>query len=424
MAYVDFKKGYVRFKLVYYGPKDSGKTANLEYLSKLNSNNEEIVPLGNESDDAGCFEHLPLYLGRIRGVDTTLKMYTVPGQEQYNKTRQMVLKDADGIVFVIDSGAEQLDSNIASLKNLQENLSRHNISLFDLPVVIQYNKRDLQDALPIDTLQESLNPYSWPMVESSVPEGKNIKKTLTLITQLIYKQTASQYSLVPSSAPTPAMENAPEPEPAPEATTETIPKPPPSPKPAIASPPQPLPSPDLPSLPPFEAEDEPISGSDLEMLELEEGDLEEQAVGTKKAPPPPSKLSSNLVAHLIESVPPPPILRNSSAPASEADPAGAGRIGIDLEPLLYGMESRLLARMGILEAALQDLSKKHEEHETKHRQDGKPPEPEGGKELAQNIANLANNMNDLSAEFQMFQSSIDLLSRKLDQLTASNEEKA
>jgi signal recognition particle receptor subunit beta len=306
-------------------------------LSKVNSDQGEIMPLGSDDGDTGHFEHLPLNLGRIRSIDTMLKMYTVPGGEPFNKTRQMVLKDVDGVVFVVDSDPEQLDANILSLQNLEENLAKRNISLFDLPVVIQYNKRDLEGALPIEKLEGSLNPYGWPLIESSVTKGKNVKKTLTQVTQLIYEQTASKYSLVPSMAPAMVLEEeSQEPEPILEEPTE---------------------------------------------LELKEDDLEEQTNNVKRVPPPPSKLSRSLAAHLIKSVPPPPVLRNSSLPTPKNQPAHSQATGIDLEPLLNELESRLLKRMDILEVCMQHVDKKHDK---------------------------------LAAEFQKFQESIDLLITKVN----------
>ncbi|MCP4677340.1 MAG: hypothetical protein GY854_17865 [Deltaproteobacteria bacterium] len=452
MAYVDFKRGYVRFKIVYYGPKESGKTTNLEYLSNLSSDGGEIMSLSNAADNTGHFEHLPLHLGRIRGIDTMLKMYTVPGQEQYNKTRQMVLKDVDGIVFVIDSQATQLDAGIAGLQNLEENLSRRNISLFDLPVVIQYNKRDLQGALPIEKLEGSLNPYGWPLIESSASEGNNVKKTLALITQLIYKQTASQYSLVPSLAPATivkreSLEEMPVPEVIQEAKAEleedseadaeqsALPKPfdeAPTfsklpgavamPGPVPGPPPPPKPAPKTSSPPQAETEDDLYRESDLEMCELEEDNLEDYVVDAKRAPPPPNKLSRGLAAHLIKSIPPPPVLRGSAELVSEDQPVSGSTAGVDLEPLLVGLENRLLARMGLLIDCLQDLAGKHGEHEANHRQDNAVPDQESWEELVQTTADLRGNLNDLTAEFQLFQSSIDLLPAKLEQTAGSHSE--
>ncbi|HDG98035.1 MAG TPA: gliding motility protein [Desulfobacterales bacterium] len=188
MAFVNLKNKEVQVKIVYYGPGRGGKTTNLEYIyKKFHSRiKTEMVTIKTQGDRTLFFDFLPLGLGQIKGYDIKIQLYTVPGQVKYNATRKLVLRGVDGVVFVADSMAVRRKHNILSLKNLQENLAAYNKSIFKIPLVIQYNKRDLASQgiplLPISTLQRDLNSkLKAPALEASALEGKNVAETLKRI---------------------------------------------------------------------------------------------------------------------------------------------------------------------------------------------------------------------------------------------------
>jgi len=157
------KNKEIQVKIVYYGPGRGGKTTNLEYLNEKFRDRikTEMVSLKTQGDRTLFFDFLPIGLGSIRGYDVRIQLYTVPGQVKYNATRKLVLKGVDGLVFVADSTREQRRKNIESLNNLHENLQDYNLNIFDMPLVLQYNKTDLQDTdtplLAAETLQQDLN---------------------------------------------------------------------------------------------------------------------------------------------------------------------------------------------------------------------------------------------------------------------------
>lgn len=188
MAFVNLKNRDVQVKIVYYGPGRGGKTTNLEYVYRKFRKRikTEMVTIKTQGDRTLFFDFLPLGLGKIKGYDIKIQLYTVPGQVKYNATRKLVLRGVDGVVFVADSMAVRRKHNILSLRNLQENLAAYNKSIFKIPLVIQYNKRDLASQgiplLPISTLQKDLNSkLKAPALEASALEGKNVVETLKRI---------------------------------------------------------------------------------------------------------------------------------------------------------------------------------------------------------------------------------------------------
>jgi hypothetical protein len=213
MAYVNFMQSTLRFKVVYYGPALSGKTTNLEYVHSLAKDKVELVSLDTEGDRTIFFDYMPLKLGKLGGMETLFKLYTVPGHVKYNSTRQMVLRDADGIVFVADSQRFALPDNLESLKNLRENLAKEGVNWQTIPTMIQYNKRDLPNVMSLDGLQKELNPVGFPFIEASATQGLNIKETLSAICNMVYRKTADQYkhgfqarTTAPSNPPETAQE--------------------------------------------------------------------------------------------------------------------------------------------------------------------------------------------------------------------------
>jgi signal recognition particle receptor subunit beta len=196
-------------KVVYYGPGLCGKTTNLQWIhEKLPIKNKgKMLSLATETDRTLFFDFLPIELGTIRGMKTRIQLYTVPGQVFYNATRRMVLKGADCIVFVCDSQEPMLDANVESVENLKENLEVNEIDAGEIPMVLQYNKRDLPNALPIEILNERLNVRNLPFYEAIALKGIGVEETLKGVTSLVFRSLASKYggeSPGAQSASTPA----------------------------------------------------------------------------------------------------------------------------------------------------------------------------------------------------------------------------
>jgi signal recognition particle receptor subunit beta len=188
LAFVNLKKKEIQVKIVYYGPGRGGKTTNLEFVYDKFSDRikTEMVTIKTHGDRTLFFDFLPLDIGKIAGYDARIQLYTVPGQVKYNATRRLVLRGADGIVFVADSMVVRREKNVLSLKNLQENLATYKKSIFKIPLVLQYNKRDLAEqnipVLPVETLQKDLNSQlKVPAFEASALKGVNVANTMKKI---------------------------------------------------------------------------------------------------------------------------------------------------------------------------------------------------------------------------------------------------
>jgi signal recognition particle receptor subunit beta len=185
MANFNFKERVIECKVVYYGPGRCGKTTNLEYIFKAFRKNTsgDMVSIDTKGDRTLFFDFLPMGLGKIRGCDVMIQLYTVPGQQKYSSTRKMVLKGVDGVVFVADSLEVRRKANLLSLKDLQGNLKEQGHSIFKLPLVIQYNKRDLAKEgfpiLPEDVLERDLNSkLKAPTFTASAVKGEGVWPTL------------------------------------------------------------------------------------------------------------------------------------------------------------------------------------------------------------------------------------------------------
>lgn len=190
MVFFNYATMQMAAKIVYYGPGLCGKTTNLHYVYQKTTpqTRGEMVSLETETDRTLFFDLLPLDVGVIGGFKTRLQLYTVPGQVFYNTTRKLVLKGADGIVFVADSQKPMLDANLESLGNLRENLAEIGLEIDEMPVVIQLNKRDLPNALPREELQRALDPGGLhEFVEASAVTGAGVFETLKLISKLTLK---------------------------------------------------------------------------------------------------------------------------------------------------------------------------------------------------------------------------------------------
>jgi mutual gliding-motility protein MglA len=188
MAIINLKKKEVQAKIVYYGPGRGGKTTNLEYIyKKFRSRIQtEMVTIKTHGDRTLFFDFLPIEIGRIKGYDIRIQLYTVPGQVKYESTRRLVLRGVDGIVFVADSLAVRRKENVLSLKSLADNLASYKKSILEIPLVFQYNKRDLLEEgiplLPVEWLEKDLNSkLKAPSFEASALKGPNVVQTMKKI---------------------------------------------------------------------------------------------------------------------------------------------------------------------------------------------------------------------------------------------------
>ena len=191
MALINPKKREVQVKVVYYGPGRGGKTTNLEYVNRKFKKRilSEMVTVKTYGDRTLFFDFLPFDMGEIKGYSIKIQLYTVPGQVKYNATRRLVLRGVDGVVFVADSMDLRREMNIRSLENLKENLESFNKNIFNVPLVMQYNKRDLSEEgipiLPIETLQKDLNSrLKAPFFPASAVSGDNVTATMKKIIAL------------------------------------------------------------------------------------------------------------------------------------------------------------------------------------------------------------------------------------------------
>jgi signal recognition particle receptor subunit beta len=195
MSLVNYSTREITCKIVYYGPGRSGKTSNLQYVHAFVPDERKgpMVSLATETDRTLFFDFLPLDLGTISGFRTRMQLYTVPGQVYYNATRRLVLRGADGVVFVADSQPEQWDENIESLRNLHENLLEEEIDLKTFPMVLQYNKRDLPGVLPIAELDETLNFRNAPAFPAAAVSGEGVFDTLKSASKLVLQSLSRRF---------------------------------------------------------------------------------------------------------------------------------------------------------------------------------------------------------------------------------------
>lgn len=268
MVVFNYSGAEINAKVVYYGPALSGKTTNLENIyQQMPSNSKgKMVSMKTRTDRTLFFDFLPLELGEINGYRTRILLYTVPGQVYYNATRKLVLKGADAVVFVADSDPSKMQENIDSLRNLEENLNEHSLTLDTIPWIIQYNKRDLPNALPVETLNAKLNLLNVPGFEATATTGDGIYETFQAIAGILYRQLVERLK---NAQPAPGAAGVRQPQAAPPAPPEP-PSSAPTPEKVQAAPPPPP----------------------------------KQKRPAKKAPPPP----------------PPPVEKHASAP--ESDPVG------------------------------------------------------------------------------------------------------
>jgi signal recognition particle receptor subunit beta len=187
MSFINYSSREINCKLVYYGPGLGGKTTNLQFIYARTSPEAKgkMISLATETERTLFFDFLPLSLGEIRGFKTRFHLYTVPGQVFYDASRKLILKGVDGVIFVADSQNERMEANIESLENLRLNLTEQGYNLDKLPYIIQYNKRDLPNAAPLDELRELLNPTHVPEFEACATTGVGVFETLKAIAKAV-----------------------------------------------------------------------------------------------------------------------------------------------------------------------------------------------------------------------------------------------
>ncbi|MBE9503070.1 MAG: GTPase domain-containing protein [Proteobacteria bacterium] len=187
MSFINYSSREINCKIVYYGPGLCGKTTNLQHVyGKTNPEAKgKMISLATETERTLFFDFLPLSLGEIRGFKTRFHLYTVPGQVFYDASRKLILKGVDGVVFVADSQVERMEANMESLENLDINLKEQGYDLSKMPFVIQYNKRDLPNAAPVEELRKLLNPNGSTDYEACAATGEGVFETLKAISKLV-----------------------------------------------------------------------------------------------------------------------------------------------------------------------------------------------------------------------------------------------
>jgi hypothetical protein len=201
MAIVNLKKRQIECKIVYYGPGRCGKTTNLEYIHKSFKNQVmgEMVSINTDGDRTLFFDFLPLNLGKVKGCDLRVQLYTVPGQVRYSSTRKLVLRGADGVIFVADSLEVRREKNMMALKDLAQNLKDYGLSIFKVPLVLQYNKRDLAagniSIMDLKKMEHDLNrQLKVPSFPSAALKGEGVGKTLHACLKLVMQSVQSEFT--------------------------------------------------------------------------------------------------------------------------------------------------------------------------------------------------------------------------------------
>lgn len=187
MSFFNHNAKEIHCKIVYYGPSLGGKTTNLQWVYQHTAQEQKskLVALNTDIERTLFFDFLPLEIGQIHGYNTRFHLYTVPGQVVYDASRKLILKGLDAVIFVADSQAERLEENIESLRNLERNLEAQGYDIREIPLVIQYNKRDLPNASSLKELRTHLNLYNSPEFEATASEGRGVIESLKTVSKSI-----------------------------------------------------------------------------------------------------------------------------------------------------------------------------------------------------------------------------------------------
>jgi signal recognition particle receptor subunit beta len=187
MSFINYSAREINCKIVYYGPGLCGKTTNLIYIYKKTNPDSKgkMISLATETERTLFFDFLPLALGNIKGFKVRFHLYTVPGQVFYDASRKLILRGVDGVIFVADSQVERMEANIESMENLKKNLKDQGLNLDAMPFIIQYNKRDLPNVVPVEEMNRVLNPRNVPSFEAVAATGKGVFDTLKELAKLV-----------------------------------------------------------------------------------------------------------------------------------------------------------------------------------------------------------------------------------------------
>lgn len=187
MTFINYAAREINCKIVYYGPGLGGKTTNLQYIYNKTAPDRKgkMISLATEADRTLFFDFLPLDLGSIRGFNTRFHLYTVPGQVFYDASRRLILKGVDGVIFVADSQPERMEANVESIRNLEDNLQEHGFDLVTMPLALQFNKRDIEGAVPSDEMYRMLNYKREPTFEGVAMSGLGVFDTLKSVAKQV-----------------------------------------------------------------------------------------------------------------------------------------------------------------------------------------------------------------------------------------------
>lgn len=187
MSFINYNAKEIHCKVVYYGPSLGGKTTNIQWVYQKTAEDQrsKLVALNTDIERTLFFDFLPLNVGDIRGFKTRFHLYTVPGQVVYDASRKLILKGLDGVIFVADSQVERMDENLESLRNLERNLEQQGYDIREIPLIMQYNKRDLPNVASLAEMRSALNPYNAPEIEGCASEGRGVFESLKTVSKSI-----------------------------------------------------------------------------------------------------------------------------------------------------------------------------------------------------------------------------------------------
>jgi signal recognition particle receptor subunit beta len=190
VSFINYATKEINCKIIYFGPGLSGKTTNIQYIYENTQQDSrgKLVTLSTENERTLFFDFLPLAIGEVKGYKTRFHLYTIPGQTFYEVSRQFILKGVDGIVFVADSQSERMESNIEAYESLEKSLEKQGYDLNKLPLVLQYNKRDMTGIVTVRELEATFNPMHRPFFEAVANSGQGVMETLQSISQSIIRE--------------------------------------------------------------------------------------------------------------------------------------------------------------------------------------------------------------------------------------------
>lgn len=187
MSFINYNAKEIHCKVVYYGPSLGGKTTNIQWIYQKTADDQKskLVALNTDIERTLFFDFLPMHVGDIRGFKTRFHLYTVPGQVVYDASRKLILKGLDGVIFVADSQLERMDENVEAFKNLERNLEQQGYDIREIPLIMQYNKRDLPNVASLAEMRMALNFYNAPEFEGCASEGKGVVESLKTVSNSI-----------------------------------------------------------------------------------------------------------------------------------------------------------------------------------------------------------------------------------------------